>query len=275
MEHQASKIAVQHLLSTPANRSQRRLVYVIGALICVLSLFAVPFARIQLVELPAYQPAIFSTVICFELITAYVLYSQFRINRLPSVLSLAAGYLFSGGMSAMYLLTFPGIFSKTGLFHAGTQTAPSLYLIWHIGLPTAIFGYVWFESKSKGKQLSPAKARRLAVMVTTVVLLSIAGCTVLTTKFHDSLPTLLKNGHLTSLFIYYISVPIIIYSVIALILFFRLSRGNTVTTAWLCIALLDRCLMYALSFAEAAVSALAGTWQSGTRSCARMRCYAA
>ncbi|SEO94659.1 diguanylate cyclase domain-containing protein [Paenibacillus sp. OV219] len=238
MEHQASKIAVHHLLSTPANRSQRRLVYVIGAFVCLLALLTAPIARVKLTELPAYQPAIFSSVICFELITAYVLYSQFRINRSPSVLALAAGYLYSGGMTAMYLLTFPGIFSTTGLFHAGLQTAPWLYLIWHFGLPTAIIAYVWFESRYKGMQLSQARARSSSAVVLTVVILLIAVCTVITTKFHDSVPILLKDGHLTPLFVNKIGVPIIIYSVIALVLFFRLTRGNTVTTAWLCIALL-------------------------------------
>ena len=75
---------------------QRVLALVIGAAVCVISLLLAPFARVQLSEMQAYQPAVLSAVICFELITAYVLYSQFRVNRMPSVLMLSAGYLFSG-----------------------------------------------------------------------------------------------------------------------------------------------------------------------------------
>ena len=55
----------------------------------------------------------------------------------------------------MYLLTFPGVFAPSGLFHAGLQTAPWIYLFWHMGLPLAIFFYMLFETKYKGMQLKP------------------------------------------------------------------------------------------------------------------------
>ena len=92
---QASEYAVHDLSTMPSNRSQRVLALVIGAAVCVISLLLASFARVQLAEMQAYQPAVLSAVICFELITAYVLYSQFRVNRMPSVLMLSAGYLFS------------------------------------------------------------------------------------------------------------------------------------------------------------------------------------
>lgn len=87
-QHQALPSSVYNLLTMPSNRAQRRFAYIIGALVTLISLFSVPFVRIQLGEMAAFQPAIFSTVVCFELITAYVIYSQFKISRLPAVLAL-------------------------------------------------------------------------------------------------------------------------------------------------------------------------------------------
>jgi diguanylate cyclase (GGDEF)-like protein/PAS domain S-box-containing protein len=237
-EVQASDYAVHDLSTMLANRSQRVLALIVGAAVCIISLLLVPFTRVQLSEMQAYQPAMFSAVICFELITAYVLYSQFRVNRTPSVLMLAAGYLFSAGMVSMYLLTFPGIFSPSGLFHAGLQTAPWMYLFWHMGLPLAIFFYMLFETKYKGMQLSPRMASHATVLTLSVTVLLIGGLSLLTTKFHEWMPVLLVKGRLTPLFNYGFGLPIVIVSLIVLALFYRMTKGRTVTAAWLCVALL-------------------------------------
>lgn len=79
-QEQASPATIYNLITMKSNPSQRRFAFIIGAIVALISLLSVPFVRIQLVELQAYQPAIFSTVICFELITAYVIYSQFKIK---------------------------------------------------------------------------------------------------------------------------------------------------------------------------------------------------
>jgi diguanylate cyclase (GGDEF)-like protein/PAS domain S-box-containing protein len=245
-EIQATKMNVHNLLTMPANRSQRGLAFLIGAIVCLISLLSALFAKVQLSELQAYQPAIYSTVICFELITAYVLYSQFRINRSPSVLVLASGYLYSGIMSLMYLLTFPGIFSPSGLFHASTQTAPWIYLFWHIGFPLMIFLYMLFESIWKDVQLSLLTARYASALAVSAVVLVACALTFLTTHFHDVLPVVLSMGHLTPLFIYGLGLPIVMISLIALALFYRKTRGSTVTAAWLCVALLASLLDVAI-----------------------------
>lgn len=237
-EHQAPDHTVHDLTTMPANRSQRVLALCIGAAVCLISLLLAPFARVQLAEMHAYQPAIFSAVICFELITAYVLYSQFRVNGTPSVLMLAAGYLFSASMVAMYLLTFPGIFAPSGLFHAGLQTAPWLYLFWHMGLPIAIFLYMRFETKYQNMRLSPRTADRATVLTISATVLLIGGLSLLTTKFHDWMPALLVKGRLTPLFIYGLGLPIVFVSLIVLALFYKSTKGRTVTSAWLCVALL-------------------------------------
>lgn len=241
-----SKIAFQNLLTLPANSSQRRFAFLFGALVCLISLLSAPFARVQFTELQAYQPAIFSTVICFEWITAYVLYSQFWVNRSPAVLVLAAGYLYSGGMNLMYLMTFPGIFAPTGLFHAGTQTAPWLYLIWHIGFPLAILLYLILDKRYNQVQLNASLARKLSALTMIAVALLVVGFTFITTAYHDSMPVLLVKGRLTPLFIYGIGIPLVFVSIIILAVFLRVTRGSTVTAAWLSIALLASLLDVAI-----------------------------
>ena len=245
-ELQASTVKVYNLLTLQTNRSQRLFALMVGVFVCLISLLSAPFARVQLPQLQAYQPIIFSTVISFELITAYVLYSQFRVNRSPSVLVLCAGYLFSAGMSLMYLLTFPGIFSTGGLFHAGTQTAVWLYSFWHAGFPLSICLYLVIESKYKDVQLNLSQSRMLSLLTMLTVCLLIAGFTFTSTFFHNYLPIVLIQGALTPFFFYGVGGPILLLSFVALVAFYRVTRASTVTANWLCIALLASLLDVAI-----------------------------
>ena len=78
---QAPSTTAHNLVTLQTNRTQRRFAFLVGVIVCLISLLSIPYARVKLTELQAYQPAIFSTVICFEIITVFVLYSQFRVSR--------------------------------------------------------------------------------------------------------------------------------------------------------------------------------------------------
>lgn len=85
----------------------------------------------------SYQAALFF----IDLITAVLLYEQFVRLRSPSVLTLAAGYLFDAFLIVPHTLTFPGAFAPTGLPGAGMQTTAWLYVFWHGGFPLFVMGY--------------------------------------------------------------------------------------------------------------------------------------
>jgi len=82
---------------------------------------------------PIYQSALTIN----DLITAVLLYAQFAILRSRALLVLASGYLFTAVFAAVHMLTFPGLFSPTGLLGAGPQTTAWLYM----------FGIVDFRSR--------------------------------------------------------------------------------------------------------------------------------
>ncbi|WP_261305530.1 MASE4 domain-containing protein [Paenibacillus andongensis] len=245
-QEQALPGAIYNLVTMQSNPSQRRFAFMIGAIVTLISLLSVPFVRIQLVELQAYQPAIFSTIICFELITAYVIYSQFKINRSPAVLVLFAAYLFSGGMNLVYILTFPRVFTESGLFHAGTQTSVWLYVFLHAGFPLAIALYMMMESKFVNVHYSALKAKRLGLYTLIGVVLLITGLTYITTHFKNQLPIVLYQGKLTPLFIYGLGLPIVFITLLTLIVYYKRTKASTVTSTWLCVAILASMLDVAI-----------------------------
>ena len=109
-------------LSTfPAQASERRLALWVVLLSTLVFLAAAPFAKRPLPRLEAFLPIYQSALVINDLITAVLLYGQFAILRSRAILVLACAYLFSSLMAVAHGLTFPGLFTPTGLF-AGQQT---------------------------------------------------------------------------------------------------------------------------------------------------------
>ncbi len=98
-----------------------------------IAVFAVvaPFSQVQLKPMWAFIPICQSAIVINDLITAVLLMVQFYIMRARELIVLAAGYLFTGFMDAVHMLTLPGLFSDTGLIGAAPQTTAWLYMLWH------------------------------------------------------------------------------------------------------------------------------------------------
>lgn len=126
----------------PTTKRQRRIALGVGLACFVGLVAAAPFARVPLVPIPGFIPCYESILVINDLITAVLLFGQFRIARSRALLVLGCGYLFTALMAACHALTFPGLFSETGLLGAGPQSTAWLYMFWHAGFPLAVLGYV-------------------------------------------------------------------------------------------------------------------------------------
>ncbi|MDR6550396.1 MASE4 domain-containing protein [Paenibacillus qinlingensis] len=225
------------LFTMPANRSQQRFALFIGAIIALITLLSVPFAQIELPRLNTTLPTLLGAMFCFEIFTVFIFYNQFRIGRSPQILVLCAGYFYSALMTLAYMLTFPGYFPPN-IYRPGTQTAEYLYALWHAGFPVAILVF-----SAMSKWYAHVKLSRMQSLLATIfATLGVIGIVVLfvygVTVYERQLPLLMSFGYVTKLFNYAIALPILLLSLAALICYYRLTRGNTVTSIWLCVAIL-------------------------------------
>src|SRR5439155_2123808 len=96
------------LLTHRAGPRERR--RALAALIVSLLVFAAlaPFAQVQLAPVPAFIPIYESALVILDLMTAVLLFGQYRIARTDALLVLGAGYLFTALMAVGHALTFPG-----------------------------------------------------------------------------------------------------------------------------------------------------------------------
>src|SRR6185503_512139 len=130
------------LLSTMSISWRQRRLALIVVLISVLGFVAaVPFARLPLPKSVAFIPSYESALVIIDLITAVLLFGQFSRRQSYALLALASGYLYDALIIIPHALTFPGVFSETGLLGAGTQTTAWLYIFWHGGFPLFILSY--------------------------------------------------------------------------------------------------------------------------------------
>jgi signal transduction histidine kinase len=176
--------------TTEPGRMQKRLalgfvvVLAVAFTVIVGQLGAKPLARLYAV-VPAFATAMFIT----DLLTAFLLFSQFAILRLRALIVISCGYLYTAFIVVSWAMTFPGVFSRNGLLGAGIQTTLWLYLLWHAGFALFVSGYALLKDKSeKGLSRGPVGVTIfLSVLAVAAVVVAL---TLLVTTGQDLLPVI-------------------------------------------------------------------------------------
>jgi diguanylate cyclase (GGDEF)-like protein len=120
----------------------KRTVLLSGALVATLLVLStiVAHAHMQTMgpELKPFLP-VCATIWAFaELITAFLLLSQFYVGGKVSFAVIAAGYAVMGLLTIPYLMFFPGIVSDAPLSRGDLGVSAWLWISWHLVFPIAI-----------------------------------------------------------------------------------------------------------------------------------------
>ncbi len=237
------------LLTHESSGKQRKIALVTGIAIATAAMAVLPAAQLPLGEVKPFFPAFISSVIIVELLTAYLLYTQFRISRTPSVAVLATTYLFSALVAIPHFLTFPGVFSETGYLNAGPQTAVWYWVFWHGGFPAGILLYLFSEKFFGKKQLTGKQGKWLAVGLVTFVLMLISGFHLLSTQYAGLLPAIISKNNYRILITSGIGPTLLVLNAIALAGMVGLTRGKSTAQLWLCVAVLASLLDVSVTLA--------------------------
>jgi PAS domain S-box-containing protein len=152
--------AIENIAKAPATDGDRRWAAVSAIALILLFAASVPFSRWRLGEVPAFVPTVVGAGVVALLLTAVLLYVQYRIERDLRLALLALAYGFAAITQTLYVLTFPGLFTADGLLGAGPQTASWCYIASQIG-----FGAFLIAQGLAGRRawrLSRDGVRRLA-----------------------------------------------------------------------------------------------------------------
>lgn len=226
----------------PAGRREIR--YALAAVLVSFAFFftAAPIATMQFAHINAFIPAYQAALVLSDLITAVLLFGQFNYLRSRALFALAGGYLFTAFIAFAHALTFPGLFSPTGLLGAGSQSTVWMFMFWHGGFPLFVIAYALLKDTARGATGTggtvslPGSGCRVIVLAGVVAVLAIVcGLTLVATTNQDMLPVLVTNNRFTSA--NYIAVSILcLLSLLALTaLWWR--RPHSVLDLWLMVVM--------------------------------------
>ena len=217
----------------------------LGIVLASVVVFAacLPLAKVLLAPVPGFIPVYESALVINDLLTAVLLFGQFRMQPAPALLALGIGYLFTSLVTVAHMLTFPGLFAPTGLLGAGTQTTAWLYLFWHAGFPFAAIAYAVL-SRPGGAMRHAGRAILAAVAGVPVV---VAVLVLLTTAGETLLPVILAGGQYTRAMIWSYSIEWLLgVAALATLLLLR-RKTRSVLDLWLMVAVVAWIFDVALS----------------------------
>lgn len=224
------------LSALPPRRGQRRLALAIAVALLVALAITLPLRDVQLAPVRPFIAIVDTVLFLNDFITAALLAAQFSVTRARALLVLAGGYLFTSLVIVPHALTFPDVFTASGLLGAGLQTTVWLYIFWHLGIPPAVIAYALLKDRG-GRIGTVAMAPARAIAATALVVVSlVALLTWLVTAGAGALPPIMVDAmHASDVWHRYAAPPILALSFTALGLLWW--RRSSVLDLWLLVVL--------------------------------------
>jgi PAS domain S-box-containing protein len=226
----------QIFISTaPARRRERRIALAVVLVSLTIFVGMIPFARLPLLEIWAFIPIYESALVISDLITAILLLAQYDLLRSRSLLFLGCGYLFTAAMIVCHALTFPGLFTPSGLLGAGPQSTAWLYMFWHGGFPIVVIAYALLKRTEDETGATRASNRAAIVSGVAVVLAAACALTLIATVGHDALPAIMVNNRYTSVMMF-VNTTVWLLSPVALVVLW-VRRPRSLLDLWLMVVM--------------------------------------
>ncbi len=233
------------LTTAPATRRNRQLTLAVVAGSLLVFVAAAPFATVRLPAAPAFIPIYQSTLAFSDLITAVILLTQYAVLRSSALLVLACGYLFTALAAIVHMLTFPGLFSPTGLLDANPQTTAWVYMFWHSGFPVCVIAYALIKDGAQGTQRRHASALSAIAIGIAIVAAAVVALTALATAGHAFLPDIMRGNTQTMQNFSVVTVVWVLSAAALLTLWLR--RPHSLLDVWLIVVMLAWVLDVGLS----------------------------
>jgi diguanylate cyclase (GGDEF)-like protein len=200
----------------------------------------VPFANLPLAKVTAFIPTYESALAISDLVTAVLLFGQGSRRHSRALLALACGYLFNAAMIVLHALSFPGVFSETGLLGTSDQTTIWMFVFWHGGFPLFVLGYTLLPLRDNASHYAHRRPGRAILLGIIGVGAAVVALTLLATIGHHLLPRIIQNGNYSLMVSTGVSPMLMVLSGAALLALWRRPKGAAldvwlmvVMSAWL------------------------------------------
>jgi len=128
--------------------------------------FALLAAKVSLIQGPEIKPILpilATTWALADLMTAFLLLSQFYVNGTTFLTALGAAYALSGLLTGPYLLAFPKLFYTGRIPIPEQQTSIWLWSLWHATFPSIVCITAIWDPQLKLRTMSRTASRKRAL----------------------------------------------------------------------------------------------------------------
>ncbi|GAC1547175.1 MAG: hypothetical protein NVS2B17_31200 [Candidatus Velthaea sp.] len=189
----------------------------------------IPFASTQLAEIPAFLPALNSAAVLAQLLTAVLLYVQWRISGQAQLAMLAIAFGAEALAGTVHTLTFPNVFSPQGLLGARAQTAAYIYILQQAVFGAPIVAYAWLDRS--GHAFSRRTVRIIAVGSLVVVVAAIVAAI----GFGDRLPAIITGGIVQTSLLREVAGPLLLIEMLLAVALIAARGVRTVANIWVAV----------------------------------------
>ena len=210
------------------------------ALAFVIAACGAAFASAVIGERPgpvvvAFVPSVAALWAGAELITAYLLITQFTVNGARTFLTLGVAYTISGLLAIPYIVAFPSG-GTTPPSVGMQQVSIALWTIWHLAFP-AIVALGLLGAGRGGRVFDEATIRRETAVVLSAVVVACIAVSESIVVYRDHLPLLVAHGRLTPLFVGVFAPLIAVSNAAVAVLVLRSGVRLHALNVWLAVAL--------------------------------------
>ena len=235
-------------VATAPVEARQRLVAIAVIFVLTAATFALqPLATIPLSGLSGAVPFLLGIAVASQLVTAYLLFSQFLASRLLGTGFLGAAYVVGGLAVLLYVVTFPGIVGNS----FAPQVSPWVWIAWHVEFPLAVTVALWFDRVKRFADVPGSPARWMWAMLGGAVAIAVVPALILVVR-GAMLPVVIQGATLTRPFHSGVGELLVVLNMLALALAVAWTQGRTVLHTWLIVALVAACLDVQISISGGA-----------------------
>ena len=240
-------IAIADLLHREAPKS-----HVVAALLFVgvfvaMTVVAARYGNVQGAPVAPFIPICATLWGVGDLLTAFLLLTQFRVNGIRAFAILGAAYALPGFLTVAYIAYFPNVFLAPPFSAGMLQISVWLWVTWHVAFALLVGIYHLADPQLTFRLRDGSMVKRILTLTVAAVTVGSAGIIAIIIGFQDRLPVIVVNGMFTSLYGTLVAPLVAITSIGAATAVLAGSRRPRTLQVWLVVALVSAGLDGALN----------------------------
>jgi diguanylate cyclase (GGDEF)-like protein len=254
-------IAITDLLHREASARQTFHATCVAGVLVLLSVASVGFESAPGPVLPPFIPISATLWGVADMLTAFLLFTQYSVNGIRAFAFLGAAYAIPAMLTIPYIVYFPSLFFMPPLTVGLQQISAWLWIAWHVAFAAIVGGYHLVDHGLNSRAGSGAAVNRLLVRTLAACVTFAAVTIACAVLFQDRLPVVVSAGRFSTLYVTAAAPFIVCVNVTAAAIILIVAKRRSTLQLWLIVALLTAALDGALN--AWAIGRYTVTWYAG------------